>query len=227
MAEINLVVEPGRDAGSRTSRRLRAAGRIPAVVYGHGIDPIAVSVDARELRSALSTDAGTRALLQLQIGKDRHLAMARQLQRHPVRRVVTHVDFQVVSRDEVVTAEIPIVLVGDAVAVHQGDGVVDQELQALSIKAKPADLPPAIEVDISALEIGGTIRVSDLPLPPGVEIDVDGDHAVVAGRPPQMAALLAEAEEGEEGAAAEGGGSAAAEAGSNEGASSGGGGGAS
>ncbi len=226
MAEINLVAEPGREAGSRVSRRLRAAGRIPAVVYGHGIAPIAVSVDARELRSALSTDAGTRALLQIEIGADRHLAMARQLQRHPVRRTVTHVDFQVVSRDEVVTAEVPIVLVGDAVAVHQGDGVVGQELQALAIKAKPADLPPAIEVDVSALEIGGTIRVSDLALPRGVETDVDGEHAVVAGRPRQITALGEEAAtvEGEEAAAAAEG---AADKGRDEGTSSRGGGGAS
>jgi large subunit ribosomal protein L25 len=216
MADITLLAEPGREAGSRSSRRLRALGRIPAVVYGHGIEPIPVSVDARELRSALSTEAGTRALLQLKIGKNSHLAMARQLQRHPVRRTVTHVDFQVVSRDEVVTAEIPIVLVGEAVAVQQGGGVVDLELQSLAIKAKPADLPPSIEVDISSLEIGGSIRLSDIDLPPGVQTDVDAEHLVVVGRPPQITALPEEAA-GEE-AQGEGGAEAGGTTGAGEGA---------
>ncbi len=132
MAEITLVADPGRPAGSRESRRLRASGRIPAVIYGHGIAPIAVSVDARDLRAALGTEAGSRALLELHVGSDRHLAMARQLQRHPVRHTVTHVDFQVVRRDEVVSAEIPVVLVGEPVAVHRGDGLVDQEVQAIT-----------------------------------------------------------------------------------------------
>ena len=110
MAEITLVAEPGRTTGSSESRRLRAAGRIPAVVYGHGMEGLSVSVDGRELRHALSGDAGTNQLLELKIGSDSHLAMARVLQRHPVRHTVMHVDFQVVSRDEVISAEVPLVL---------------------------------------------------------------------------------------------------------------------
>ncbi|HET9092389.1 MAG TPA: 50S ribosomal protein L25 [Acidimicrobiales bacterium] len=202
MAEIQLVAEPGRAEGSRASRRLRHAGRIPAVVYGHGIDPISVSVDARELRAALNGEAGTRALLQLQIGSEHHLAVARQLQRHPVRHTVTHIDFQVVSRDEVIGAEVPITLVGDAVAVHRGDGTVAQDLMALAVKARPADLPPHIEVDVSGLEIGSTIRVGDLNLPDGVETDVDPDQAIVVGQPPRVVIPEeAEAAGAEEGAA--------------------------
>jgi large subunit ribosomal protein L25 len=203
MPEITLVAEPGRESGTRTSRRLRSSGRIPAVIYGHGIAPIAVSVDARELRTALGGEAGTRALLELHVGKDRHLAMARQLQRHPVRHTVTHVDFQVVRRDEVVSAEIPVVIVGDAVAVHRGDGLVDQELTTIPIKAKPADLPTSFEVDISELEIGGAIRFADVKLPPGVESDLDPEHVIVAGRPPRTQELPEEAEAAE-GEAAEG-----------------------
>ena len=185
MAEITLVADPGRPAGSRESRRLRASGRIPAVIYGHGIAPIAVSVDARDLRAALGTEAGSRALLELHVGSDRHLAMARQLQRHPVRHTVTHVDFQVVRRDEVVSAEIPVVLVGEPVAVHRGDGLVDQEVQAITIKAKPADLPTSFEVDVSGLEIGGVVRFEDLKLPAGVECELEPDHVIAVGRPPR------------------------------------------
>jgi large subunit ribosomal protein L25 len=208
MADVQLVAEPGRTEGSRSSRRLRREGRIPAIVYGHGIEPIAVSIDARELRVALNGEAGSRALLDLRVGGERHLAVARQLQRHPVRHTVTHVDFQVVSRDEIISADIPINLVGDAVAVHRGDGTVAQDLTALTVKARPADLPPHIEVDVSELEIGGSIRVSDITLPDGVETDADPEQVVVVGQPPRVALPEEQAlEEGEaaEGAGAEGG----------------------
>lgn len=196
MAEITLVAEPGRPDGSRSSRRLRHAGKIPAVVYGHGIEPIPVSVEARDLRVALNGEAGSRALLELHIGADTHLAVARQLQRHPVRQTVIHVDFQVVSRDEIISADIPIVLLGEALAVHRGDGTVAQELQTLTVKARPASLPPHIEIDISELEIGQTIRVSDVTLPPGVETEADPEQAIVIGQPPQQLGLEPEAEEG-------------------------------
>jgi len=198
MADITLVADPTRPSGSRESGRLRAAGRIPAVVYGHGIDPISVSVDARDLRHALGGEAGSRALLRLVIGDGEHLAMARQLQRHPVRRTVIHVDFQVVSRDEVISAEVPILLVGEAVAVNTNDGTVDQEMTVVSVKAKPADLPPNLEVDISDLEIGDSIRAGDIELPPGVELDEDGDSPVVVAHAPRAVVEEAPAAAAEE-----------------------------
>jgi large subunit ribosomal protein L25 len=206
MAEIQLVAEPGRPAGSRACRRLRREGRIPAVIYGHGIDPIPVSVDAREVRVALNGEAGSRALLELHVGSEQHLAVARQLQRHPVRHTVTHIDFQVVRRDEVISADVPINLVGEAVAVHRGDGTVAQELVTLTVRAKPADLPPHLDVDISQLEIGQAIRVGEIQLPPGVETDADLEQPVVMGQPPRVMALpeegAAEAAEGADGAEA-------------------------
>jgi large subunit ribosomal protein L25 len=194
MPDITLVVDSGRPSGSRESGRLRAAGRIPAVVYGHGIDPISVSVAASDLRTALGGEAGSRALLRLVIDDGEHLAMARQLQRHPVRHTVTHVDFQVVRRDEVITADIPIVLIGEALAVNRGDGTVDQEMQVVPIKAKPADLPANFEVDISALEIGDSIRAGDITLPAGVELDIDPDNPVVVAHAPR-AVIVEEVEE--------------------------------
>jgi large subunit ribosomal protein L25 len=216
MAEIQLVAEPGRPEGSSASRRLRREGRIPAVVYGHGIEPIPVSVDARELRVALNGEAGSRALLDLRVGGERHLAVARQLQRHPVRHTVTHVDFQVVSRDEIISAEVPVLLVGEAVEVHRGGGTVGQELNTLLVKARPADLPAHIEVDVSELSIGQTIRVGEVPLPDGVTTDVDPEHAVAIGQAPQAMALP------EEEAAAEAGTAAGEGAGSGQAAAAGG-----
>ncbi len=203
MAEITLVAEPGRTTGSSESRRLRAAGRIPAVVYGHGIEGISISVDGRELRHALSGEAGTNQLLELKIGADSHLAMARVLQRHPVRHTVMHVDFQIVRRDEVISAEVPIVLTGEAKSVAQEGGLVEQPLNALTVRATPGRIPNAIEVDISDLNVGEGIRVGDLQLPSGVATEVPEDEIVVIASISTVAAEAAEIAEAEAAAAAE------------------------
>lgn len=206
MPEIVLQAEAGRPLGSSAARRLRREGKIPGVVYGHGTEPVPVAVVGRELRTALSGDAGMNALLSLQADGKTYLTVARELQRHPVRGTVTHVDFQIVRRDEVIGAEVQVVLVGEAIEVHHGDGVVDQQLFALPVHAKPADIPTSIEVDISGLTIGGIIRVGDLRLPAGVTIDLEDEAPLVTGVPPRvMAAATGEAAEGEAAAAGEGG----------------------
>jgi large subunit ribosomal protein L25 len=202
MAEITLVAEAGRRTGSRESRRLRAEGRIPGVVYGHGSEPLPVSVDGRSLRAALTTEAGLNALLALQLDGQTHLTLAREIQRHPVRNTVVHVDFQIVRRDEVVSAEVPVILVGEATAVEQRDGVVEHQLTSLTVHATPDRIPNQIEVDISGLQIGEAIRVGDLPLPEGVATDVDPDEAVVLAQGSGVAAEMEAIEEAEAEAAA-------------------------
>ncbi|HET6811548.1 MAG TPA: 50S ribosomal protein L25 [Acidimicrobiales bacterium] len=199
MPEITIVADTGRTPGTRPAARLRREGKIPGVIYGHGIDPIPVAVDGRDLRAALSTDAGVNALLSMNVDGQSHLTMARVIQRHPVRHTVVHVDFQIVRRDEVMSVDVPVTLVGEAEAVHRDDGVVAQELYSLTVNATPDRIPHALEVDISALEVGATIRVGDLKLPAGVSTDVDPEAAVVVGQPPQAAAEIAavEAEEAE------------------------------
>ena len=196
MPEITITAESGRVTGSRSSGRARREGKIPAVIYGHGIDPLSVSVNARELRSALTTDAGLNALVELQLDGAKHLTMAKSLQRDPVRNTVIHVDFQIVSRDEIVTAEVAIELVGDAEEVHRGGGVVDQSLFNLTVHATPDRIPHQIEIDVTDLKIGDTIRVADLKLPQGVTIDLDEETALVVGQPPQVsdADLVTEAD---------------------------------
>jgi len=195
MAEISLTVESGRELGSSSSGRLRIAGKIPGVVYGHGMAPIPVAVAARDLRSALTTEAGARALLSLDIDGTTHLAIAKVLQRHPVRQTVTHVDFQVVRRDEVVAADVRISLIGESESVHRAGGVIDQELLHLTVKAKPGDVPTVIELDISSLEIGSALRVSDLKLPKGVESDADPEAPVAVAHAARSAEPEAEAAE--------------------------------
>jgi large subunit ribosomal protein L25 len=209
MAEITLQAETGRIIGSRSSGRLRASGKVPATVYGMGKDPQSVAVQWRELRAALITEAGFNALIDLHVdGAKGDLVIVKDLQRHPVRRDVLHVDFLRVDADVAVSVEVPIVLHGEATKVLSNDGQVDQALHHLGVNAKPADIPNEISVDISGLKIGEAIRIGDLVLPIGVTTDSDPDDAVVIASAAVDADLGDEPEaedgEGEEGAEGEG-----------------------
>ncbi len=200
MADIALIAEPRPDQGSSSSRRLRTSGRIPAVVYGHGAEPISVSVDGRSLRQAFATSAGENVLFDLTIGSERHLALARDLQRHPVRRTISHVDFLVVNRDEVVSAEVPLMLIGEALSVTRAGGTVDQTTFTLPVRAKPADIPAHIEIDITDLELGHAIRVSDIAGLTGVTFELDLETALVTGIAARVASVAVEEEVAAEGA---------------------------
>jgi large subunit ribosomal protein L25 len=197
VAEFILSAEPGRPIGSRSARRLRAEGRVPAVVYGEGVDSVHVTVQGRDLRAALSTDAGLNAVLSLRVDGKQYLTMARELQRNPVRGTVIHVDFQVVDPEREISAEVPISLVGETVELHRADGVLDQQLFGLPVRARPADIPAHLEVDVSGIVIGSVIRVSEIALPEGVSTDLDPESIIVAGQPPRVQEEAAEAEAAE------------------------------
>lgn len=221
MSEVTLVAESGREIGSRSSGRLRVEGRIPAVVYGHGITPLSVSINRRDLRAALHTDAGSNAVINLEVGGDKHLTIVKDLQRHPVRNEVVHVDFLVVNRNEIVTVDVPVSLTGESKAVHDANGTVEQQLFTLSVHTTPTNIPNEISIDVSGLDIGGSIRVSDLRLPEGVTTDVDPEEAVVTAQITR-ATIEAEqleveaAEAGEDGETAEGEAGETAESGGGE-----------
>jgi large subunit ribosomal protein L25 len=178
--DILLIADTNRATGSSESRRLRHTGRIPAVVYGHGLVSTAISVDARALRSALSTSAGRNAVFELDVDGTHHLAMAKVVDHHPVRHTIAHVDFLVIDRNERVTADVPITIVGEAEAVAREGGAVEQVLYSITLNMLPGRIPDAIEVDIAELQPGGTIRVADLTLPADVTTLVDDETPVVS-----------------------------------------------
>ena len=211
MSESTLVAETGRPTGSRASGRLRAAGKIPGVLYGHGLTPVPLAVDRRELRHALSGPAGVNAVVQLKVGSDTHPTVVKDLQRDPVRRTVTHIDFIVVRMDEEITVDVPIVLEGEARQVTADDGLLEHALVTLAVVTTPADIPTHITVDVSGMAIGDVVRVGDLVLPRGVSTVIDPDTPVVvaAGATLEVPELEAAEEEGEgEGAEAAAGGEA-------------------
>jgi large subunit ribosomal protein L25 len=194
--DIVLSAEAGRSTGSAASRRLRATGKIPAVLYGRGAEPAALTVDWRDLRAALTTDKGLNALLTVQVDGTSTKAVVKEMQRHPVRRDVLHVDFLAVDVDKPIAADVPIVLEGEATQVLREQGVVEQTVNAIVVHAKPDAIPGHLAVDVSDLEIGHTITIADLVLPEGVTTDADPEETIVTAKLTSLA--LAEEEEGEE-----------------------------
>ena len=193
MAELTLTAETGRPTGSRSSNRLRAEGKIPGVVYGLGSDPKTVAVNWRELRHVLTTDAGLNALINLSVDGEEHLTIVKELQRNPVKRTVTHVDFILIDRNADIEVEVPVVLEGEATLVERENGTVTQALFSLTVSSKPGAIPTQLVADISELEVGGAIRVADLPLPSGVRTEVDPEDPVALGEVTRAAMEQAQA----------------------------------
>ncbi len=202
MSEYKLAAENRSDAGKGAARRLRASGRVPAVLYGHGTKPQHLSVDARQFGQALRTDAGVNVLISLEVGRDQHLALAKEIQRHPVRGDLLHVDFIQVRRGEKVHVQVPVHLVGEAPGAREG-GIVDQDLYQVNVEAEVTAVPEAVEADVSGLGVGDVLRVADLKAPGGAVILDDLEASVVSVVAPTVEPEP-EAEEAAEEEAAEG-----------------------
>ena len=180
MSEVSLRAQTGRTVGSRESRRIRRTGQVPAVVYGTGVESLPVSVNALELQKVLHTEAGSNALINLEIeGGDTILTMARAIQRHPFRSEYRHVDFVTVSLDETVTAEVSIDFVGTPVGTLEG-GVFSPRRTSVQIEVLITNIPSSIELDVSEVEVGGTLRIADLQEIEGVTYLEDPEGVVMS-----------------------------------------------
>jgi large subunit ribosomal protein L25 len=179
MSETVLTAELGRTSGSADSRRLRAEGKIPAVVYGHGMDPLTVSVDRRELRQALSGAAGMNTILDLTVDGTVYPTLIKDIQRHPVKRNVQHIDFIQVNLNEEIVVSVPIHLEGEAKAVASGNGLIDLAMQDLEVRTTPRNIPDSIIIDVTDMTMESVIRVEDIPLPSGVVAEAEPDAVVV------------------------------------------------
>ncbi len=191
--ETKLEAERRDDHGKGVARKLRAAGRVPAVFYGHDQETVPLSIDAREMFHVLHSAGGSNVLLDLVVDGKPHLAMPREIQRDHIHNTLIHVDFLAVSRTEKIAVDVPVHEVGDAIGVKEG-GVVEHHLRDLHIESLPQDVPEHIEVDITDLNIGDMIHVRDVVVPEGVTILTNPDDAVLSVITP--AALRVEAELG-------------------------------
>ena len=235
--ETKLTAERRSDAGKGVARKLRAAGKVPAVLYGQGLDTTPLTVDSRELTHLLHGSAGSNVLVDLIVDGEEHLAIPREIQRDHIHSKWVHVDFLAVSRTQTITVSVPVHETGDAAGVKEG-GVVEHHLREVQIECLPQDVPDEIVVDITDVELGDMIHVSDLVLPAGVTILTNPEDAILSVITPALLRVEAdlsvpgeegvevpvaeaaegeeaegEAAEGEEGGSAEGEGEPAAEEG--------------
>ena len=179
MASTVLVANTGRPTGSPASRRMRTDDVIPAVLYGRGMSPLTVAVGRRDLRLALSGAAGSNTVLDLTVDGTVYPAIVKELQRHPVRRNVTHVDFIQVNLDEEITVSVPVRLEGEATAVANGGGLVDPAVDSIEVTTTPRSIPDEFVVDVSGMQMDTVIRLADIPMPAGVVATGDPESPVV------------------------------------------------
>jgi large subunit ribosomal protein L25 len=177
--ETKLTADRRDGRGKGVARKLRSAGRIPAVLYGHDQEATPLSVDAHDMFKVLHTSAGANVLVDLNLDGTEHLVLPREIQRNHIKGTIVHVDFLVVSRTETIQVNVEIVDVGEAPGVKQG-GVVDHHLREVLVECFPQDVPEHLEADISALDLNDVLHVSDLVAPKGVTILSNPEETVLA-----------------------------------------------
>ena len=181
MSETALVVESRATTGKGAVRKLRAAGRIPAILYGQGKESVPLTIDPRALEKVLRA-GGANALLDLTVEGRPELgspvALVKELQRHPIRGTIVHADLYQVDLTRTVEVEVPVHLVGKAKGLDFG-GILEHSLREIALECLPRSIPASIEVDVSNMEVGDVIHVRDLVLPPGVSLVSDPDLGVV------------------------------------------------
>ncbi len=205
---VKLEVQERSQRGSAANRRLRKQGLVPGVLYGPTFEPRAFVVPEAELRHALTGEHGAHAILDVVVGDEKkpHSAILKDYQRDPVRNGLLHVDLHVIRLDQTIQSSVAVALVGEAPGAKAG-GVVTPSARELNVEALPAQVPDQIEVDVSSLEIGDLLHLSDLTPPEGVVFLDDADTLLVSVTLPSL--VVEEVEEEEEGEEVEGEGEAA------------------
>ncbi len=203
MASASLGAETRSETGKGVARKLRAAGRVPGVVYGHGREPQALSLNARELEKLLSTIAAGSTVVELSLGNATTNTLIREVQRHPFKKQILHVDFMELVAGEKVIVDLPLVFVGTPEGVRTGGGLLEQILHSIEVNVDPSSIPNHIDVDVSQMIMGHSLHVRDLKLPEGIEVLTDEDATICAVIAPRAVVEEAAAAEGEAAAAAE------------------------
>ncbi|HEY0777469.1 MAG TPA: 50S ribosomal protein L25 [Gemmatirosa sp.] len=179
MATASLSAEIRNETGKGVARKLRATGRVPAVVYGHARTPQSLSVNARELGRLLDQFSAASTVVELGLDGGTTRTLIREVQRHPVDRSLVHVDFQELVAGERVTVRVPLVFIGTPEGVRAEGGLLEEQLRDVEVSADPASIPDHIDVDVSGLLLGHPLHVRDLTLPAGITVITDADATVV------------------------------------------------
>ena len=196
MATASLSAELRSDTGKGVARKLRAAGRVPGVVYGHAREPQSLSVVARDLDKLLSTIAAGSTVVELSLGGGTTNTLIREIQRHPFKKVVLHIDFQELVAGEKVTVNVPLVFVGVPEGVRLSGALLEQIVHSVEVLVDPSSIPNHIDVDVTHLAMGHSLHIRDLKVPEGLEILSDESATICAVIAPRAAVEAAAAEPG-------------------------------
>jgi large subunit ribosomal protein L25 len=190
MATANLSASPRTETGKGAARKLRRAEKIPGVVYGHRRDPQPLSLDMREVERLLDQVAPETTVVELRVDGSTTRTLIREIQRHPFKREILHIDFQELVAGEKVTVDVPIVLHGTPQGVRAG-GVLDLVLREITVEVDPGNIPNHVDVDVSGLDVNDSLHVRDLTLPAGVTVLDEPDATVCVVAPPRVEAEAA------------------------------------
>ena len=180
MASATLSAEMRSDRGKGVARKLRAAGRVPGVVYGHGREPQSLSLVARDLDKLLSHIAAGSTVIELTLGKATTKTLIREIQRHPFKKQIMHIDFMELVAGEKVIVDIPLVFVGIPEGVRLSGALLEQIVHSIEVNVDPSNIPNHIDVDVTNLAMGHSLHVRDLQLPQGLEVLTDEDTTICA-----------------------------------------------
>ena len=170
MATVQFAASHRSSVGKGAARKLRAAGKIPAIIYGHARAPQSLELDGHTLGKLLDRISYTTTVIELDVAGQTARTIIRELQRHPVNRNILHVDFQELVAGEKITVRVPLKFVGTPEGVRTGGGILDATIRELHITVDPADIPNHIDVDVSALHVGKSLHVRDVQVPNGVTV---------------------------------------------------------
>jgi large subunit ribosomal protein L25 len=202
MANASLNASARSDVGTGSARKLRQAGSVPAVIYGHGREPQNLSLNTRELDRLLSTISVSSTVIDLSVDGKSARTLIREIQRHPFKRSIIHVDFQELVAGEKMNVSIPLRFVGTAEGVRNSGGILEETMHQVHLRLDPANIPDHIDVDVTALTVGHSFHIRDLKLPEGVTILDEPGATICVVTAPKTEAVAAPAEGAEAAAGA-------------------------
>lgn len=197
MANASLSAETRSGTGTGAARKIRQAGSVPAVIYGHGREPQSLTLNTRDFEKLLSTISVSSTVIELSVGGKTSRTLIREIQRHPFKRSIVHVDFQELVAGEKITVSIPLRFVGVSDGVRNSGGILEEVMHQVHLRLDPANIPDHIDVDVTPLTIGHSIHIRELTLPEGVTVldDPGATVCVCAAPKTEVATTTAEAPE--------------------------------
>ncbi|MFI5230763.1 MAG: 50S ribosomal protein L25/general stress protein Ctc [Gemmatimonadales bacterium] len=180
MASASLSASARADRGTGVARKLRQTGHVPAVIYGHGREPLSLTINTREIDKLLTQISAANTVIDLSIDGSAVRTLIREVQRHPFKRHILHIDFQELVAGEKVTVSVPLHFTGVAEGVRNSGGILEETMHQLHVRVDPSSIPDSITVDVTHLTIGHSVHIRDLALPAGVTVldDIDATLCV-------------------------------------------------